>query len=96
MAVEILVVIEVVAQIGYEGLPLVLLQRVGLDEFRLEDVFLQVILVPKVIVEGLAFHAVPLADVGDCNLFQGDCLHQILEGVHQNLFRYVRICHLPI
>lgn len=75
--VEISVVIEVAAQVVDVGFPVTLFQRVRLDEFRLEDVFQQVILVPKMIVEGLSVHVMSLTYIFDSNLFQGDFLYQI-------------------
>lgn len=75
--VEISVVIEVAAQVVDVGFPLTLFQRVRLDEFRLEDVFQQVILVLKMIVEGLSVHVMSLTYIFDSNLFQGDFLYQI-------------------
>lgn len=75
--VEISVVIEVAAQVVDVGFPVTLFQRVRLDEFRLEDVFQQVILVPKMIVEGLSVHVMSLTYIFDSNLFQGDFLYQV-------------------
>lgn len=75
--VEISVVIEVAAQVVDVGFPLTLFQRVRLDEFRLEDVFQQVILVLKMIVEGLSVHVMSLTYIFDSNLFQGDFLYQV-------------------
>lgn len=75
--VEISVVIEVAAQVVDVGFPLTLFQRVRLDEFRLEDIFQQVVLVPKMIVEGLSVHVMSLTYIFDSNLFQGDFLYQI-------------------
>ena len=75
--VEISVVIEVAAQVVDVGFPVTLFQRVRLDEFRLEDVFQQVILVPKMIVEGLSVHVMSLTYIFDSNLFQRDFLYQI-------------------
>ena len=79
VAVKFLVFVEILAELVVDFFLVGNLLGLLHHEFRLEDVSQQVILVPEVIVEGLAAHAVILANISDCNLFQGNFLHQFLE-----------------
>lgn len=76
---------------GFGKVQIVLLHQY--NELCVEDPVDQIVLVPEMVVEALAVHAPPVADVGNADLLKGLLRQQLLQGVGKGQFGNVGIRH---